>query len=532
MTSALADPELRRSLETVLAQVERLAQSNKTAEAKSYLKQIWPIIGDGIDIAAENVNLFAGMALAYHRLSQEQACRKYATIALIAQPKDMLALALLPPSERIILVRQLLHHQQTTKAIQLLNTIESYAPTRDSAFFLKLITFYEAQKIRAMKPPPLGPKGRPTLLNISAWGSSYIEKLFKYSLPSLLAPGNIPALSQFGNVHVDVYTSAHDREVFRNSELMATLAQYADIEYTILPDNLLFFENTEATADHDRFVVAGAQYNSAIRAKHVGADLFYVTTDAIYSNNMLQSAKGHIEAGYKAVLTIMLRAQEDKIDNYLKQHAAINGHAISIDTKHLINFAAENLNPQVFDSFIRSNSPHIGQDPIALFFKTPTGFSSHTFQITGTIIANDILLADFAYDYHTQDARLLAEVTAGRDPATLFKVIENPRDAFVAVDLDSGTDGLERTFGSFTVDTETCANSAMKWCQKESDFDYFEWAFQQRFELDCATIRDTLPDSDFDEAETVAAFLDRFRALKVEKQQRIKAYRSELYPFD
>lgn len=92
----------------------------------------------------------------------------------------------------------------------------------------------------------------------------------------------------------------------------------------------------------------------------------------------------------------------------------------------------------------------------------------------------------------------------------LIKIVADHE--FFVLDLDNDIDGAGRTFGEFPVTPESCAASALKWCNKKSDFAYFDWAFRQRFEvrLDDAAAR--LPASGMAEDETVGKILAAFTA--------------------
>ena len=98
-----------------------------------------------------------------------------------------------------------------------------------------------------------------------------------------------------------------------------------------------------------------------------------------------------------------------------------NRLAIEIDTAALVAYATGNVNKQLLNSFMRPDAPPVYQDPVAALFKIPAGFVVHSFQFDMAMIANDFLPDDFAFDFHTADGRLLAELCAGRDPGPLIK---------------------------------------------------------------------------------------------------------------
>ena len=119
----------------------------------------------------------------------------------------------------------------------------------------------------------------------------------------------------------------------------------------------------------------------------------------------------------------------------------------------------------------------------------------------------------------------MSELAKDEDPSRIYKIIENPAKELFVVDLESSSDGTARVFGKFPVTVKQCANSALKWCNRETDFAYFEWAFQQRFEFECDA--NALPDNDYSETETVAAFLSLFKKSQEGQVLNIRHFRGD-----
>lgn len=523
-----SDKDIQENIATVVQGIERFIAAGENADAMALLEQLLPVIAHGIDFVEEGneTGLFAGLALACARLGRLEDSNNYAGRALIENPLDLLAHALLAPDARIAIARQLIHHQRHDLARDLLKTLGMTGQTSEGEFYLELLDFYDTQKAlaRSLATPHYRGELRPTLLNLVVWGEAYIDKCLTYAIPSLLASGNIPALAGEGGVIVDIYTSETNRETLESHPAFRAMARISEIRITEIPDSLILYEKTGATPDPDRWCVAGAQYTAAIAARQLDADLAFIGVDNIYSDNYLSGAKEYIEAGHSGVVTTAIRAQEEPIADFLKQTPGSGPTSIEIDSAQLLAYAAQHMNRQFFDSFIRSEATNVGQDPVALFFSHEDGFVSHTFQLNPAMISCDLLPDDFVYDFHTADARFLAEIVNGRDAEALLKVVEESDGDIAVIDLDAGTEGTERRFGDYPVDIETCAKSGLKWCNRESDLPYFHWAFNQRFIVSCGDYGLDLPESDMDEEATVEAVLDCFEEGAEETLRRIRFY--------
>lgn len=528
MTDKALDPVQAQSIQTALSAIEGLAFAGRGGEASAFMAELWPFISAGYDglPGLEDTNIFAAIALGYVKLNNEANVRKYANNAIIQAPADRLALALTTHNDRINVVRQFLHHHQKAKAIGLLHATKAMQPdaAAEVEFYLHLLSHYEAEAARVRALKAIG--GRPTLFNLVVWGDAFIDKFLATALPSLLAPGNIPALLADDPVILDIYTNEAGRDYLNAAPLIQSLQDKMQIDYTLFPEALTAFKSVPSTYAPDRLYVSAAQYLSLVKAKALGADLTHIVTEGIYSDAFYARAKQYVRNGFKAVLMSSVRARDSGLAAYLGETGAMRGDAIVLPVEDLLDYTANNLSPHLNDLFIRPDGPTVGQDPIALYFKTGTGFAAHTFQISPALIAHEAIPADFTFDYHTSDGRLLAELAAGQDPAVIYKVIHNPADDFFVVDLESGPGGETRSFGDFPVTVDQCVQSTTKWCGRLSDLPYFEWAFQQRFAFTCNP--SNLPDGGLEEAQVVADYLAAFRAAQDNCRLTINYYRGDL----
>ncbi len=524
-----SDEETQENIVAVVQGIERFVAAGQNTEASDLLDQLIPVIAHGIDFVenADEIGLFSGLALACARLSRLDDTQNYARRAIIENPDDLLAHALLAPEARISVARQLIRHQRHDLARDLLKTMGMTGQSNEGEFYLELLDFYDTQKALARRLPsqPYRDEQRPTLLNLVVWDEEHIEKCLKYAIPSLLAPGNIPDLASESGVIVDIYTSEDGRTLIEDDPAFGALAKFAEIRFTEIPDTLLRYERTESTPDPENWCVAGAQYTAAVAARHLDADIAFIGVDNIYSDSCLSGAKAFIEAGHSGVLTNAIRAQEAPMDDYLKEEIPGAGSPdIEIDSAQLLAYATQNIDRRYFDLFIDSDATQADQEPVAVFFATEDGFAAHSFRLTPVMISSDLLPDDVVFDFHTAEKRFMAEIINGRDPEALIKVVEEPNGDIAVIELDAEDAEKVRNIRQFPVTTETCAKAGLEWCFKESDIPYCLWAIRQRFTVPCGDYGLELPESDMDEERTVEEVLDRFEAGVQETVQRIRFY--------
>ena len=521
-----SDEDVRAKIATVVEGIERFIATGQNAEASNLLEQLIPFIAHGIDFVEQSgeVGLFSGLSLACARLLRLEDAKHYAGRAIIENPDDLLAHALLAPEARISIARALIHHQRHDLARDLLKKLGMTGQSSDGEFYLELLDFYDTQKAiaRNLTPSLVGSESRPTLISLVVWGEEFVEKCLAFDLASLLAPSNIPALASEGGVIIDVFTAEADQELLLDHPVFRTIKRFADVRITCIPDTLLEHEKNDATPDPDRWCIAGAQYCSAIAARQLDADLVFVQAGNIYSESYLSVAKQNIENGAECVVINAIDAEEDAMVENLAFFREPGSNHIEIDSADLVAYSVQNMSKQSLGSFIQSKPTASGCDPMAVFFRTDEGYCTHTFQLNPAMISSDLLPDDFVFDFHTADTRFLAEIVDGRDAEALIKFIEEPNGDIAVLKLKP--DEANESNGDFVVSPEHCAKAGLKLCNCESDISYFLWTFRQRFSVDCGDQVYNLPESDLAEEDTVEEILEFFETGIQETVNRIRFY--------
>src|SRR5689334_16092595 len=106
------------------------------------------------------------------------------------------------------------------------------------------------------------------------WGSDFVETFLRLTLRSLLAPGNLPALSAFCETGYTIYTTEQDRRLLEAAPLVAELKRHVDLR-------IVTFATTEIDASH-----FGSHSDLWLRgldlARRNREVLFFIIPDVIY----------------------------------------------------------------------------------------------------------------------------------------------------------------------------------------------------------------------------------------------------------
>ena len=74
------------------------------------------------------------------------------------------------------------------------------------------------------------------LVSSAVWGKAYCSIFIKYSLASLLSPGNIPRLSQGTSLTFHIVTTARDRRRLQRTSAIVALRRYCNVEWEVMED--------------------------------------------------------------------------------------------------------------------------------------------------------------------------------------------------------------------------------------------------------------------------------------------------------
>lgn len=466
-----------------------------------------------------SITINAGLAWLFDKLASQhpeagyaQKALGYGQAALLLNPRDALAYAVLPEDQILLVAHNLLRYRKKQAARIVLERLLDVSGMSRAAHLLELIEFVDGEEDRISAMPVLqAGQTPPLLINAIVWGDAYIEALFTYGFPSLRASGNLPSISKDRKIVFDFYTAAGDRAKIDDHPVAQAIKQFAEIRYNVIPDTLLYAEAEDAT----RWCAAAAQQCSARRAQHLGADLMFLCGSAVYSAQCLSSAYEYLEQGFQAVACLMPRAREARPYASLTDYADKIGDVIEIDAAALSEFVVGNLHDHCLDSFISAEERLITQNPVTLYFKTDTGFCCRSYQPSPLIISNRLLSNEFEFDYFTIDVRFLAELLGSQSPETLVRVIATPSDNIVITDIDFGNDAGMQRFGDIGLSIETCVGGALLTATRETDLDYYRWAFAQRFKFCGSGSTAHLPHDGLEEAavgQRIVAIVDQYDA--------------------
>lgn len=187
---------------------------------------------------------------------------------------------------------------------------------------------------------------------LGVWGEKYIKDFLQLSLLSLLAPGNIPALSKAYKTKFIFLTRSYDMGVFESEPAFQKLKQYCEIEFIPINDLIVIGNySTTLTLAFDRAI------------KHTGEKMLetyfiFLTSDYIMANGSFEGLMRYMSKGYSGICAGNFQVVQEDIEPYLLSQINHDKLTIEISPRDLVKQSLEHLHPITTTSFYDQTVVH------------------------------------------------------------------------------------------------------------------------------------------------------------------------------
>ena len=187
---------------------------------------------------------------------------------------------------------------------------------------------------------------------LAVWGKDYIHEFLEYSLPSLLASGNIPALAQSYKTRFVLLTEEIDFLLFKKNPIYKKLQDHCDVRLTSI-DDLVVNGNysTTLTFAYDRVVQQTGQ-------AMLNTYFLFLTSDYIMANGSLQGLMRYIRKGYSGICAGNFQVIDDKIKPFLKSKINPKSKVMDIKPRELLKESFKCLHPITVSSLVNQEITH------------------------------------------------------------------------------------------------------------------------------------------------------------------------------
>ena len=179
----------------------------------------------------------------------------------------------------------------------------------------------------------------PTAFHVVAlvWGNEYIDPFLELSLPSLLAPGNIPSLGAVAPVVFKFFTQAADVPRLTADPTVEALRKVAEVRFETV-DNLI---------KSDKYAVMRTCHREALQDAYlVRAAVVFVVPDAVQSDGSFATVAKVVQAGKRVVMVPSLRVVKESAAAQLRRrYMPTPGEPVVASARELVRLGMSHMHP-------------------------------------------------------------------------------------------------------------------------------------------------------------------------------------------
>ncbi len=205
--------------------------------------------------------------------------------------------------------------------------------------------------ISSTTAPRRQPPKRVTLL-LPVWGYGYLRQFLTYGLPTLLAPGNVPALAAALPTEFIILASVQDQEYIREHSNFQQLAAVCKTEIRSI-DHLITDGNYSTTIT--------LAYTEAVRAAGeamVDTCFFFLVSDYIMADGSLANALKRMQRGVSAITVGNFQVAEEDALPWLEAKLANSKSGLAIAPREMMRWALNHLHPATLANVVNIPFSH------------------------------------------------------------------------------------------------------------------------------------------------------------------------------
>ncbi len=185
------------------------------------------------------------------------------------------------------------------------------------------------------------------------WGEAYIKRFCSLSLPSFMAPGNLPSLAKNTELEVVIMTCETDRAYFERNVSFLSLRDLCSVRFVSIDDLM------GSTVYGVTLTLAYARPIIACGEDMLNTHFIFMNADFVLADGSLRSLSHHIHAGRSIVLGPSYRAIAEEVEPTLGALVNKTSGVLEIAPRDLVRLSlpnphrtttAKTINQQVFCS--------------------------------------------------------------------------------------------------------------------------------------------------------------------------------------
>jgi len=258
------------------------------------------------------------------------------------------------------------------------------------------------------------------------WGQRFVDKFMDYCLPSLLAPGNIPALARKRKVVHSIVTTEADRDRIVAHPAFTRLQGLAEVVFTCFPQE--FLERRERSEYNFYHFYGLLDHQSVFMAAALKADLYLLPIDCVYSRDCLRNFSSYLERDADCCSVGSLEAVESELRAWLDIETRRRANVLDLPSRELVQAAAEHPDRYFRSLTMRPDNTEFCAHPRELVWPLADGLAIHSIFMHPLAVSARLLSRPFHAQHENVDFALLPRLLQGDGR---LKVIEDASEAML-----------------------------------------------------------------------------------------------------
>jgi hypothetical protein len=181
------------------------------------------------------------------------------------------------------------------------------------------------------------------------WGKRYIEEFAKVSLPSYLAPGNLPFLAEAENLELLILTSAASKPYFEKLKIFRKLK-------AICPVRFLFIDDLITTGNYGvTLTLAYARGIMDSGEEQTNTCFVFMNADFVLADGSLRTLVARLREGHDCIMAPSLRACSETTFPRLLEAVDSEEMHLAMRPRDMVQLAFDNLHPTVIGKTLTQN---------------------------------------------------------------------------------------------------------------------------------------------------------------------------------
>lgn len=189
-------------------------------------------------------------------------------------------------------------------------------------------------------------------LLLPVWGGAYVRQFLELSLPTILAPGNLPALAAEYPCQFQILTSIEDESLIRQHPNFAKLEAVCSASIRAI-DHLITARNYSTT-----ITLAYAEAIRATGSQMLETCFFFLVSDYIVADGSLRNVLAKVVEGSNAVLVGNFQVDEEKALPWLRAKLNSESSALSLSPRELMRWSLAHLHPATVANLVDNPLSH------------------------------------------------------------------------------------------------------------------------------------------------------------------------------